>query len=561
MIVDKRTREQIFSPENYRTSYDNFQFGMIDTLGAVAGDTLMHNPVPALERLKDSLYSDRGPTILPEEANKKYGLDGAITFDAPVTETYARGMMELKQKEQRNKEIINKGSKGVFPGAAKFAVGLGVSMTDPINIASAFIPGGPLLKGMGMTKLAASNTARAVVAKGALGGFAGAAALEPIPYFSAKKYQLDYDLTDSLLNVAFGGIMGGGIAGAGVFFKNMRGGSAVDSTLKQLAHEKQINILGESLNSVFDDRLPEIRTHLVSDAKQKLRASHLTDEEFLAAIPDGFAERVQKAAEIKTRFSEAPKDLKQALGYQPETLSQFIKKTGGIQDTGGELKSQDIQLPGLIRKEKAKLGTDKGVVSVDNQIDAVRQRVFDEGYFPNKTDYDQITNDELFESIKNDLAGKKVYKASDREAINNANAVSGSRQSLEEAGFNENMSVGQIFDELMAQDFESRQSRDADVFNEMFPDRLADDQAYNDQLDRDMFLVPDDDMVRDFELETTAEKQLIEMQDEIRNNLDSLSDADRNLYDGAFAEIDEEIDFISALKKDASNLATCLLAG
>ncbi len=566
MIVDKRTREQIFSPENYRQAYDNFEFDMSETLGAVAGDAAMHNPTPALWRLaKDKLFSDRSFPLTADEANEKYGMDGALKFDGlVVTDGFARGMMELKQKEQRNQEIMNKGQKGVIAGAAKVGTGLAVSVVDPINVASAFIPGAPLLRGMGMAKLAAAKGMGASVAKGVVGGAIGAAAIEPLPYFSAKKYQLDYDMTDSLLNVAFGGVLGGGFAGVGAFFRGRSEAKALDRILTEKTHAEQIELLSRGLNSAISDKYPNINADLVADAKNKLRASAMTDEDFLKYVPELWEPTLIKAKEIKDALSGIPADIKKSIGYTPESLTQFIKRNGGIQDAGGELSSRDVNLPGLLRKNKARIGTINGVKTINNQIDSVRERVFNAGYFPDKKDYKDITESELFDAISRDLSGNRVYKKDDLDAVMEATSSINLGKQYNAAGFDESMSVGQIFDELMAQEFEAKASEgiESDVYNQVFDENAINDPAYLRSVDSDMFLVSDDSMdLSEQVLLSDTQKQLDEMSDEIRSALDGLSEKDRALYEETFSEIDDEITLAEAFKADASNLATCLLSG
>jgi len=83
-------------------------------------------------------------------------------------------------------------------------------------------------------------------------------------------------------------------------------------------------------------------------------------------------------------------------------LSVFIKDTGGIANDS-ELMARDItnkSLPGLVRQNIARnvLG-ERGTAS----IDAVKQRVFDAGYFPSKGDYNEISDSELYDAIARDL--------------------------------------------------------------------------------------------------------------------------------------------------------------
>lgn len=99
-------------------------------------------------------------------------------------------------------------------GTAMLLTGL----TDPLNIASAFIPVvgearvASVLARVGESALARAP-ARATI--GAVEGAVGAAVIEPAVYGLHQGLQDDYHMSDSLINLAFGGILGGGLHVAG----------------------------------------------------------------------------------------------------------------------------------------------------------------------------------------------------------------------------------------------------------------------------------------------------------------------------------------------------------
>lgn len=84
MITDNRTKDQIWSQDTFNKAYDSFSYDMVDTLSATLDETFMHNPTPALSRLIKGKFYDDGDKISSGDASSKYGLDGALTFDAPV---------------------------------------------------------------------------------------------------------------------------------------------------------------------------------------------------------------------------------------------------------------------------------------------------------------------------------------------------------------------------------------------------------------------------------------------------------------------------------------------
>jgi hypothetical protein len=98
-------------------------------------------------------------------------------------------------------------------------------------------------------------------------------------------------------------------------------------------------------------------------------------------------------------------------------LSVFIKNTGGIANDS-ELIARDItnkSLPGLVRQNIPRnVRGERGTAS----IDAVKQRVFDAGYFPMKKDYNAISDSELYDAIARDLTSdERVWTMNVRAAL------------------------------------------------------------------------------------------------------------------------------------------------
>lgn len=538
MIVDNNTKSQIFSSDNYRKSYDNFQYDLGDTVAASFGDSMMHNPAPALWRLaKGTIFSDKADEISAEDAQAKYGLNGALTFEAPVSDSYARGMMETKIKEMKNQQVLDKGQKGFVAETLKLGAGLGASVLDPINIASAFIPTGRVLSAVGAAKLAGSKTLGATIGKGIISGSVGAALVEPLPLYSAKKYQLDYDMTDSLMNIVFGGVIGGGAHGIGHFFSSRAEARAVDSALKDLTFGKQKEVFQKNLDAFFNDKLPKIEPDIVKNAKQNLRADHLTDEEFLRAIPDVMEAKWKEALGIKQVF-----ETKDVVAEREQTLIDFIKKRGGVNDPTGELRSY-LKTGG---RGQAQVGLVTNKKGDKYQPDKLLRDAQEAGFFP-KDDPNapaSLSVADLFEAIDMEMRG--LGRA--------ANQNISSKEDLRMNGFDDDMTIEQIFDELAAREFEGRQSAEADVFNEPFPDN----HLYDDTRE-DIFLETDSDFFNPIE-KSDIEKQVSDMELEVKNTMENMDESAKADYEETFKEIDDEIKVAQSLKDDLSNLASCVWA-
>lgn len=536
MIIDNNTKSQLFSSESFRKSYDNFQYDLTTTMGAAFGDAMMHNPTPALWRMGDSFFSDNADQISAEDAQAKYGLNGALKFDAPVSDSYARGMMEVKIAEIKNQQILEKGQKGFYAESAKFATGLGASIIDPINIASSFIPGGRLLSAVGMARLAASKTLTGTIGRGVVTGAIGAAIIEPIPLYSAKQYQLDYDMTDTLMNIIFGGVIGGGVHGVGHFFSARAEVRAIDSSLKDMTFHKQKEVFTKNLDALIDDKLPNLAPDFIKDAKQNLRANYLTDEQFLNAIPEVLEGKWDEAVRIKKIFES-----KEIVEKKQQSLISWIKKNGGVNDPGGELTSY-LKTGG---RGKARIGLVTNRKAAKYQADKVLRAAQNAGFFPkDRIDApDELTINDLFDAIDLELRGMGQL----------ANKTVSPKDDLRMNGFDDNMTVSQIFDELIAKDFENRQSVEADVFNEPFPEH----HLY-DNVREDVFLETDNDFYNPIEL-SDIEKQVADLDVEVKNILENMDETFRADYETTFKEIGEELKMAQSLKDDLSNLVGCVL--
>jgi hypothetical protein len=214
--------------------YDQYQVGLKESLGAVAADNWELNPAMAtfknwqIYKAKSiSEEGERSPFNQPifrvnrEKLNKQYSSLG-LYFEQDEYQSVVDIMVDNKIEENERKSIMSRGPQGSFNplsggfyvGAAKLAVGIGVSFLDPINIGVSFIPVVGQARFAQIAARTGLKTARAV--RGAVEGAVGATILEPLIYSTAQKIQADYDLVDSFMNIGFGTIIGTGLhVGAG----------------------------------------------------------------------------------------------------------------------------------------------------------------------------------------------------------------------------------------------------------------------------------------------------------------------------------------------------------
>lgn len=209
-----------------------------EVLRAQAEDTRINNPTNALLRLNEitSANSDRmvdpgapelgiAPAYEPvqrmdAETARARVKDEGLPLTIPDDGISTRALdilINAKRQELQRQNVFARGPTGFGPGAARLGTALINSLYDPLNIASAFIPVVGEARYAAMLGRAAGSFGRAGVRMGvgAAEGAVGAAILEPLVYAANKAEQLDYTMADSLANIAFGGLFGGGLHAAG----------------------------------------------------------------------------------------------------------------------------------------------------------------------------------------------------------------------------------------------------------------------------------------------------------------------------------------------------------
>lgn len=205
---------------------DAFYLGGFDSLPSGSGisasfaNSWYYNPLQELQRGSDQTIAGEGapinrfggraepdsPLLSPEDANKQYGIQGTLSFDKPTRQREAELLNQWAQLRRQREDQLRRATPGFFPAAARFGAGFLAGALDPINIASAFIPV------VGEARWAATlGVTGARLARGALEGAVGQAVVEPITYLQSQREQADYTMADSLLNIAFGTVLGGGL--------------------------------------------------------------------------------------------------------------------------------------------------------------------------------------------------------------------------------------------------------------------------------------------------------------------------------------------------------------
>lgn len=156
------------------------------------------------------------------------GLDIKIP-DQGIREGALEVLVNRHREQAAHQQIIARSGGGSM--GTQVAASVAASLLDPLNIASAFVPVVGPARYASMLGRASGPLGRAGIRAGvgAVEGAVGAAIIEPFPLIAANMDQTEYGLSDSLANIALGGVLGGGL--------HTVGGAVSDALRRGLATE------------------------------------------------------------------------------------------------------------------------------------------------------------------------------------------------------------------------------------------------------------------------------------------------------------------------------------
>ncbi|KXV13937.1 coiled-coil domain-containing protein [Gluconobacter oxydans] len=184
--------------------------------------------------------SGRGQQLSAEDANQQFGIPGTLKFDAPVSSAVAADLNGAKRRQMLRQDAIDSGPQGIAAGIVRGTAGMIPQFLDPINIGASFVPGlgdarmasllaegaytaerfgaGRVATGL-LNQAARTETTGAALGasragrllQGASQGVMGQAALEPLNYAFDRDEHNDWSMGQALGDIAFGGVLGGGL--------------------------------------------------------------------------------------------------------------------------------------------------------------------------------------------------------------------------------------------------------------------------------------------------------------------------------------------------------------
>lgn len=150
--------------------------------------------------------------LTPEEANRRYGVEGYLSFDQPVNVHRAEEMNRQAQLRRYRQETAARADLSALDTIGASIAG---TATDPVLLPTWFIGGGGAA--MRALRVAPATTRLGAVGRGAvvglIDGTTGGVAAESINAAARISTGEDYDGGDALRNILFGTALGGVVGG------------------------------------------------------------------------------------------------------------------------------------------------------------------------------------------------------------------------------------------------------------------------------------------------------------------------------------------------------------
>ena len=337
---------------------------------------------------KDLIYQQAisdGRLASQEDLTQMYG--DRLTFDGPMAPEKARLLYEGAKEQYIRELIISRSPEGIGPGIAKFGGAMIAMATDPLELATMFIP--VVGQAGKVSSIARFGRIKGRAAVGAVEGTAGSLMTEPLYYSLSKDQQLDYTMTEALFNVGAGFFLGGAIGTAAGFYSRLRN---PDSDVPTPDFSQKPD--GETIS-------PE---ELSAVKKQVSETYNATGKRlsYEAAVRQFVTDQDIDVSML------VPKSVK-----RPTPLSVFIKRNGGINDDDptfrGELKSRDIKpVRGGLRRGQMVYRSMSNPESQMN-LDDMAEAAFEAGYI------DKRNPNMLMEAIDSELSDNYVFAKQDLE--------------------------------------------------------------------------------------------------------------------------------------------------
>jgi hypothetical protein len=352
--------------------------------------------------------------IPADEANKKYAPPGTKIADKPIDESLAQTLGQQKAAQIEREGVLKRYSENAsLP--ARLGMGVAAFIMDPLNAATAMVPG------VGEEAIAAKfgyATAREApllarvgirAAAGATAGVAAQAPLSALKFGFSQEEDGDYDIRSAMSDMAFSGMLGAaahaGIVGplSDMLHARKVGRIPPDPTLSappQVRHEAT----GVGVSQLLDGRPLDVEP-VLDESGQRSTAAALELRQRYAGIgvtpEDTTARAMQDIAGYRYATSS-----------QSRSLYQEMKELGGLKlknADGSATEGPDVQ--GALEDVKNKppgLVNNKSGLTPERMHEALQER----GWFGHGT----VDDEALVQAIQRQAGGERVLHPNDEAA-------------------------------------------------------------------------------------------------------------------------------------------------
>lgn len=389
--------------------FNNTHSGFLDVLGATFDETIHYNPTNAGFRLYDNFINkDNGRKLTKQEyLESKYYREGVTIGDDGIHESAAMSLAESYDERLKRRIVLNRARSSYSLMISQLGVGLVGSMLDPLNIAAGFIP---VVGQARFASLAARfGKTQARLISGGAAGAVTAAVVEPLPLLAARVEQdKDYTLMDSLLNITFGTVIGGGLHAVG--------GAIADRISRASPQTREI-LTKTAVAQLAQGRKVDVDPIIKTDPTLRDGPPSLVGP--VAGIREEFI--------IKAKGKRIPDVLRLALvpSEKPKTLLQFMRSKGGIwtQDKNiGDVKAvMDKAYKSIANTKRQDTIDKKGKRKPGGKtLDEMAELAAEAGYLDNVGEYGQNRGsiNDLLDAMASDRFGNLIYSEADLPKVN-----------------------------------------------------------------------------------------------------------------------------------------------
>lgn len=233
-----------------------------------------------------------------------------LSFDKPVSDAVASDLNQSKRAQMLRQQAIASGPQGIIASTARGVAGAIPQFMDPINIGSSFIPGvgdarmaailgqgalaaerfGALRLADGLLNQAARTEATGAVldatragrlVQGSSQGIVGQAALEPLNYGLDQDEHNDWSMGQALGNIAFGGLLGGGLH---ALIPRARLDAETEPTIQSLMQPLDETQLSNPTTARLEQVSPDTRGSVLNDAVAAVNGDRPNNAESLLQL-------------------------------------------------------------------------------------------------------------------------------------------------------------------------------------------------------------------------------------------------------------------------------------